>query len=56
MSEVFLRTDARRACSRGVSLIGSMMGAHPRTTGWNLVKGNGPFFSLMPSALSFVFL
>ena len=53
MSEVFVSTDTRRACSRGV--IGSTMGAYRRGTGSNLVEGNGQF-SLMPSALSFVFL
>ena len=56
MSEVFVSTDARRACARGV--IGSTMGAYPRgrSTGSNPVKGNGRFFSLILSALSFVFL
>ena len=54
MSEVFVSTDARRACSRGV--IGSTMGAYPTGAGSNPVEGNGHFFSLMPSALSFVFL
>ena len=53
MSEVFVSTDARRACSRGV--IGSTMGAYPRGAGSNDVEGNG-HFSLMPSALSFVSL
>ena len=42
MSEVFVRTDARRACSRGV--IGSMMGAYPRGTGLNPFEGNVHFF------------
>ena len=54
VSEVFVRTDARRACSRGV--IGSTMGAYPKGTGSNPVEGNGCFFSLMLTALSFVFL
>ena len=52
MSEVFVSTDVRRAYPRGV--IGSTLGAYPRDTGSNPVKGNG-HFSLMPSALSFVF-
>ena len=42
MSEVFVSTDARRACRRGV--IGSTMGAYPRGIGSNLVEGNGHFF------------
>ena len=42
MSEMFVSTDARRACLRGV--IGSTMGAYPRGTGSNPVKGNGHFF------------
>ena len=54
MSEVFVSTDGRRACRRGA--IGSTMGAYPRDTGSNPVEGNGHFFSLIPSALSFVFL
>ena len=54
MSEVFASTDARRACPR--SVIGSTVGAYPRGTGSNPVKGNGHFSSLMLSALSFVFL
>ena len=41
-------------CLRGV--IGSTVGAYPRGTGSNPVEGNGHFFSLVPSALSFVFL
>ena len=53
MSEVFVSTGARCACSRGV--IRSMMGAYPRGTGSNPVEGMGTFL-LMPSALSFVFL
>ena len=53
MSEVFVSTGARCACPRGV--IGSTMGAYPRGTGLNPVEGSGHFFSLMPSALSFVF-
>ena len=32
------------------------MGAYPRDTASNPVEGNGHFFSLIPSALSFVFL
>ena len=40
--------------SRGV--IGRMMGSYPRGTGSNPIEGNGHFFSLMLSALSFVFL
>ena len=42
MSEVFVSTDARRACSRGV--IGSTMGAYPKGEGSNPVEGNGHFF------------
>ena len=42
MSEVFVSTDARRACRHGV--IGSTMGAYPRGTGSNPIKGNGHFF------------
>ena len=42
MSEVFVSTDARRACSHGV--IGSTMGAYPRGTGSNPVEGNGHLF------------
>ena len=42
MSEVFVSTDARRACSRGV--IGSTMGTYPRGTDLNPVEGNGHFF------------
>ena len=53
MSEVFVSTDARRACSRGV--IGSTVGTYPRGTGLNSVEGNR-HFSFMPSGLSFVFL
>ena len=53
MSEVFVSTDARRA--RPHVVIGSTMGTYPRGTGSNPVEGNG-HFSLMPSALSFVFL
>ena len=54
VSEVFHSTDARRACRR--SAVGSTMGAYPRDTGSNPVEGNGHFFPLIPSALSFVFL
>ena len=54
VSKVFVSTDARRPYPRGV--IGSTVGAYPRGTGSNLVEGNGHFFSLTPSALSFVFL
>ena len=44
MSEVFVRTDARRACSRGV--IESTMGTDPRGTGSNPVeKTVGTFFT-----------
>ena len=39
---MFVSTDARRACSRGV--IGSTMGTYPRGTGSNPVEGNGHFF------------
>ena len=39
---MFVSTDARRACPRGV--IGSTMGAYPRSTGSNPVDGNGHFF------------
>ena len=42
MSEVFLSTDARRACPH--SVIGSTVGAYPRGTGLNPVKGNGHSF------------
>ena len=42
MSEVFVSTDARRACCRGV--IRSTMGAYPRGTGSNPVEGNGHSF------------
>ena len=52
VSEVFVSTDARRVYPRGV--IRSTVGAYPRGTGSNPVKGNGHFF-LIPSALSFVF-
>ena len=44
MSKVFVSTDARRACSRGV--IGSTMGAYPGGTGSNPTVGNGHFFPL----------
>ena len=54
MSEVFVSSDARYACSCGV--IRSTMEACPRGTGSDSVEGNGHFFLLMPSALSFVFL
>ena len=37
MSEVFVSTDARRACSRGA--IGSTMSAYPRGRGSNPVEG-----------------
>ena len=54
MPEVFVSTDARRACSRGV--IGSMMGAYPRGTGSSPIEGNGHFFpschQLYPSSFS----
>ena len=41
---MFVSTDGRRACRRGV--IGSMIGAYPRDidTGSNPVEGNGHFF------------
>ena len=39
---VFVSTDGRRACLRGV--IGSTMGEYPRGTGSNLLEGNGHFF------------
>ena len=39
---VFVSTDGRRACRRGA--IGSTIGAYPRDTGSNPVKGNGHFF------------
>ena len=42
MFEMFVSTDARRACSHGV--IGSTMGAHPRGTGSNSVEGSGHKF------------
>ena len=41
MSEVFVSTNARRACPRGV--VGSTMGVYPRGTGSNPVEGNGHF-------------
>ena len=47
MSEVFVSTDARRACSR--SVIGSTIGAYPRGTGSNPVEGIEYFF---PHAVS----
>ena len=50
MSEVFVQTDARRACSRGV--IGSTMGAYPRGTGSNPIEGMGHFF---PHTVSSIF-
>ena len=53
MSEVFVSTDARRACPH--SVIGSTVDAYPRGTGSNPVKGMA-LFSLIPSTLSFVFL
>ena len=43
VSEVFVSTDARRACPRRV--IGSTMGAYPRGIGSNPVDGNGHFFT-----------
>ena len=42
MPEVFVLSDARHACSRGV--IGSTVGVYPRGTGSNPVEGNGHFF------------
>ena len=42
VSDVFVSTDARRACYHIV--IGSTMGAYPRGTGSNPVEGNGHFF------------
>ena len=39
---MFVSTDARRACSRGV--IGNTMRAYPGGTGSNPVEGNGHFF------------
>ena len=45
MSEVFVSTNARRACPRGV--IGRTMGAYPRVAGSSPIEGN---------ALSFVSL
>ena len=50
MSEVFVSTDARCACYRGV--IASRMGTYPRRTGSNPVEGMGPFF---PHAVSSIF-
>ena len=52
MSEAFVSTDARCACSH--SVIASTMGAYLRGTGSNPVEGMGRQ-PLMPSALSFVF-
>ena len=51
--KVFVSTDARRPYPRGV--IGSTVGTYPRGTGSNPSRGMGTF-SLIPSALSFVFL
>ena len=51
VSEVFVSTDARRACPR--SVIVSTVGAYPRGTGSNPVEGNGPFFS--PHTVSSIF-
>ena len=51
---MFVSNDARRPYPRGV--IGSTVGVYPRGTGSNPVEGNGHFFPLIPSALSFVFL
>ena len=42
VSDVFVSTDARRACCRTV--FGRTMGAYPRGTGLNPVEGNGHFF------------
>ena len=42
MSDMFISTSARHACSGGV--MGSTMGAYPRGTGLNPVEGNGHFF------------
>ena len=42
MSELFVSTDARCACPRGV--IGSTMDTYHRGTGSNPVEGNGHFF------------
>ena len=51
---MFVSTDGRRACRRGV--IGSTMGAYPKDTGSNAVEGNGYFFpsyrQLYPSSFS----
>ena len=52
--EVLVLSEARYACSCGV--IRSAMDACPRGTASDPVEGNGHFFLLMPSALSFVFL
>ena len=49
VSEVFVSTDARHACSRGV--IGSTMDAYPRGTDLNPVEGNGHFFSHAVSSI-----
>ena len=54
MSEVFVSSDARYACSCGV--IRTTMDVCPRGTGSDPVEGSEHFFLLMPSALSFVFL
>ena len=51
---MFVSTDAMQPYPRGV--IGSAVDAYPRGTGSNPVEGNGHFFSLIPSALSFGFL
>ena len=47
-------SNTHSACPRGV--IGSTMGVYPRGAGSNPVEGNGHLFSLILSALSFVFL
>ena len=51
VSEVYVSTDVRCACSRGV--IASTMGAYPRGTGSNPVEGMGTFF---PHAVSSIFV
>ena len=54
VSEVFHSTDARRACRRGA--IGSTMGRVSQRYRFESRRGQWALFSLIPSALSFVFL
>ena len=54
MSEVFVSTDARRACRRGV--IGKHDGRVSQRYRFESRRGEWALFSLIPSALSFIFL